>query len=181
LSSAVEADRSRRLERDAEQEALWNSLGGRWFNVGLLGSLAIAVLLAVLVILGGRPSGGDSSQQLPRAVSAQRALPVAVGEAQEKSRKANDSRKTTKPEKKSATPAAPVIEPSFEPPPTRKKRSSPAVSQPATEPVVSSPPPSSSGGGSNDPPPQAHSDPPPQAQHGIGAGETWHGFGPGGG
>jgi hypothetical protein len=153
--------------------ALWNSLAGRW----LWGGLAVAVLVSVLVIAGLRSSGTDSgasAEQLPQAVSAAPAARVAAGGAQGK------SRKTMRPEKKSATPAAAVSEPSFARAPTTKKRSA-ATNQPASEPVASSPAPSSSGGGSNDSPPQVQNDPPPQVQHGIGGGEAWHGIVPGGG
>lgn len=68
----------------------WSSRGGRW----LLGSLAIAVLLAVLVILGERFSGtggGDSSRQLPQAASAAPAAPLVGMEAQRKARSATNA------------------------------------------------------------------------------------------
>ncbi len=152
--------------------AVLNSLGGR----RLWGPLAIAVLAPVLVSVGLRSSGtdgGDSFRHSPQAVSAAPAVPpVAAGGAQGK------SRKTKRSEKKSATPAIAVSEPSIARAPTTK---SPATIQPASEPVASSPAPSSSGGDSNDPPPQVQNNPPPQVQQGIGGGEAWHGIAPGGG
>jgi hypothetical protein len=119
--------------------------------------------------------GAYPSQPSLKAVSAPPAVaPVAVAGAQGK------SRKTKRPEKKSATPAAAVSEPSFARVPTKKR--SPAPIPPASEPVAKSPAPSGSGdGGSNDPPPQVQKDPPPQVQHGIGGGEASHGITPAGG
>jgi transcriptional regulator with XRE-family HTH domain len=154
--------------------------------------LAIAVLIPVVVILGGAlsvvihgfggggrfsgPDGADPSQQSPQAVAVAPAVPlVAAAEAQGKTRKAKKT--TKKPEKKSA-PAAAVSEPSLARAPTTKKRS-PAPTQPASEPVASSPPPSNSG--ASKAPPQAQNDPPPQAEHGIGGGEASHGIAPAGG
>jgi transcriptional regulator with XRE-family HTH domain len=61
----------------------WSSRGRRW----LLGGLAIAVLVPVLVILGGRffgTDGGDSSRQLPQAASAAPAAPLVGMEAQKR-------------------------------------------------------------------------------------------------
>ena len=153
--------------------------------------LAIAVLIPVLVILGGalsvgvqgfggagRSSGADGgvpSQHSPQAVSAPSAVPpVAAGGAQGNSRKTKKP-ETKKPEKQSTPPAAAVSEPSFARAPATKQRS-PAPIQPASEPVASSPAPSTRGDGSNAPPPR-----PPQAEHGIGGGEGSHGLVPVGG
>jgi hypothetical protein len=142
-----------------------------------------AFLVLVLVILGELLSGADggvSSQQVPEAVSAAPATPVAAAGAQGRNWKAkrSEKRKAKKPEKKSATPAAAVSEPSFAPAPTTKKRT-PAPVQPVSEPVAPSPPPS--GGGVSNAPPKAQNDPPQLAEHGIGGGEAWHGIAPGGG
>ena len=163
--------------------------------------LAIAVLIPVVVILGGAlsvvihgfggagrfsgPDGADPSQQSPQAVAVAPAVPpLAAAEAQGKTRKAKKSRKAKKnreakrPVKKRTTPAVAVSEPSLARAPMTKKRS-PAPSQPASEPVASSPPPSNSG--ASKAPPQAQNDPPPQAEHGIGGGEASHGIAPAGG
>ena len=147
----------------------------------LLGALWLALALGWSI--NSRPpvkqfSGTDGAyapQPSLQAVSSPPAVaPVAAGVAQGK------SRKTKRPEKKSATPAAAVSEPSFVRVKTKKR--SPASIQPASEPVAKSPAPSSGGAsGSNDPPPQVQKDPPPQVQHGIGDGEASHGIAPAGG
>ena len=143
----------------------------------LIGALLVALGIGVVKQFSGT-DGAYTSQPSLQAVSAPPAVaPVAAGGAQGK------SRKTKRPEKKSATPAAAVAvsEPPLAPAPTKKKRS-PAPIQPASEPVAKSPAPSGSGaGGSNDPPPQVQKDPPPQVQHGIGGGEASHGITPAGG
>jgi transcriptional regulator with XRE-family HTH domain len=161
------------LDVEPGTRPLWNSLGPRWLWEGLA--------IAAVVIVGLRISNtdGDSSRQLPQAVSAAPAAPVAAGGAQGTSRKAK-KRETKKPEKKSATPAAAVSEPSLARAPTTSKRR-PATIQPTSEPVASSPAPSTTGGsgGSNDPPPQPPR--PPQVEHGSGGGEASHGIVPGGG
>lgn len=160
--------------------------------------LAIAVLIPLLVILGGALSvgvhgfggggrsssadGGVPSRHLPLAVSAPLAAPVAAGRTQGEIRKTkrSEKRKTKRPEKKRPTPPAPVSEPSPAPPPTTKKRS-PAPTQPASGPVASPPAPSitGGGGGSTDSPPQPPQ--PPEVQHGIGGGDGSHGIAPVGG
>ena len=138
-----------------------------------------AFLVLVLVILGELLSGADggvSSQQVPEAVSVAPATPVAAAGAQGRNWKAkrSEKRKAKRPEKKSATPAAAVSEPSLVRAPTTKKRS-PAPIQPASEPVASPAP--SSGSGVSNAPPEVQNDPPPQAEHGIGDGEASHGMG----
>jgi hypothetical protein len=145
----------------------------------LIGALLVALGIGVVKQFSGTDRTYTSQPSL-QAVSAPPALaPVAAGGAQGESRKTK-SRKAKKPEKKSATPAAAVSEPSFVP--VKRKKRSPASIQPASEPVAKSPAPSSSGaGGSNDPPPQVQKDPPPQVQHGIGGGEASHGIAPVGG
>jgi hypothetical protein len=142
----------------------------------LIGALLVALGIGAVKQFSGTDRAYTSQPSL-QAVSAPPAVaPVAVGGAQGK------SRKTKRPEKKSATPAAAVTvsEPSFVRVKTKKR--SPASIQPASEPVVKSPAPSGSGvSGSNDPPPQVQQDPPPQVQHGIGGGEASHGIAPVGG
>jgi transcriptional regulator with XRE-family HTH domain len=151
--------------------------------------LAIGVLIPMLVILGGslsvvlhglgsaeRHPGGGPSRLAPQAVSAAPTVPpIAAGEAPGKNRETTKSQRTDRREKKRATPATAVSEPSLVRTPTTTERS-PAPRQPVSQPVTSSPAPSpapsgGSGGGSNNPP--------PQVQHGIGGGETWHGVTPG--
>lgn len=149
-------------------------------RIAWITAILVCVLVILIELLSGT-DGGDPSQESLQAVSAAPDVRLATaGGAQGKSRKTKESRKTKRPETKSATLAAAVSEPSFARAPTTKKRS-PATIQPASEPVASSPAPSSSGGGSNDPPPQVPSDPSPQVQQGIGGGEAWHGIAPGGG
>jgi hypothetical protein len=152
--------------------------------VTLCGASLVLLVIGVAKLFIGTDSG-DPSQWSPQAVTAAPAVPaVAQGGAQgksleaKKSRDAKKSRKAKKPDKKSATPAAAVSEPSFAPAPTTKKRG-PAPIQPASEPVAPAPPPS--GGGVSNAPPKAQNDPPQLAEHGIGGGEAWHGIAPGGG
>jgi transcriptional regulator with XRE-family HTH domain len=76
----------------------WNALGGRW----LWGGPAIAVVVPVLVILGGRSSstdGGDPSQQSLQAGSAAPAAPITVVEAQKKAQKTERVQKTERGQK----------------------------------------------------------------------------------
>ena len=172
------------------------SLRTRFWNLDAEGRrFAIAVLIPVVVILGGAlsvvihsfggaggssgPDGADPSQQSLQAVSAAPAVPpIATGGTLGTSRKTKKSQKTKRPEKKRATPAVAVVEPSLARTPTHQR--SPAPIQPASKPVASPPAPSG-GGGSNDPAPQVQNDPAPQVQHGIGGGEASHGIVPGGG
>lgn len=173
------------------------SLRTRFWNLDAEGRrFAIAVLIPVVVILGGAlsvvihsfggaggssgPDGADPSQQSLQAVSAAPAVPpIATGGTLGTSRKTKKSQKTKRPDKKRATPAVAVGEPSLARAPTTHNRS-PAPIQPASKPVASPPAPSG-GGGSNDPAPQVQNDPAPQVQHGIGGGEASHGIVPGGG
>jgi hypothetical protein len=142
------------------------------------GSLVLLVIGVAKQFIG--TDGGDPFQWSPQAVSAAPAVPpVAAGGTQGTSRKTKKSQKTKRPDKKRATPAVAVGEPSLARAPTTHNRS-PAPIQPASKPVTSSPAPSS-GGGSNDPAPQVQNDPAPQVQHGIGGGEASHGIVPGGG
>jgi hypothetical protein len=149
-------------------------------RIAWITAIAVCVLVILIELLSGT-DGGDPSQESLQALSAAPEVRLATaGEAQGKSRKTKENRKTKRTETKSATLAAAVSEPSFARAPATKKRS-PATIQPASEPVASSPAPSSSGGGSNDPPLQVPSDPSPQVEQGIGGGEAWHGIAQGGG
>jgi hypothetical protein len=142
----------------------------------LIGALLVALGIGVVKQFSGTDRAYTSQPSLQAVAAPPAVAPVAVGGAQGK------SRKTKRPEKKSATPAAAVTvsEPSFVRVKTKKR--SPASIQPASEPVAKSPAPSDSGAsGSNDPPPQVRQDPPPQVQHGIGGGEASHGIAPVGG
>lgn len=133
----------------------WKPLGGRW----LWGGLAIAVLVPLLVILGGRSAstdGDDPSPQSPQAVSAVPAVPVAVEESQKKAQKTKkaQSKDASAASKEKASTPAPA---SFD-----NGGSSEVPGEPVSKPVTSSPP-APSGGGSKGPP--------PQVQHGIRIGD----------
>jgi hypothetical protein len=171
------------LDVESGKGALWGSHGRGW----LLGALAIAALVFVLVIAGLRSSGtnsGASSEQLPDAVSVAPGAPAPVVRVDAHGTPLRATRKEAKAQKtKGASPRhergdATDQEPPQSPPKAKLTPTSPTTPVPSPPSDAASPQPP--GSGSPSAPPQPTGKPEGSPGNGPGGGGSGGGNGPGG-